>query len=114
MRPRWLAFIFFIALSACLGNPSGGESSASPSAGTTAPGPSSVPKQVGRSFCRSGSALANVYHPRRLLVLARCIDAIGVVRTVRREPDGDVHFDLALELPFRRLLNRGNFARQHG
>jgi hypothetical protein len=58
--------------------------------------------------------LANVYHPDRLKVLKPCITVSGIVKTVRSEDDGDVHFDVALDPAFSQLLTSANFSDQHG
>ena len=60
-------------------------------------------------YCRSGDPLAGVYHPGRLHVRSRCAVATGVVDRVKFEDfDGDVHIDLRLQDPYRRLLSSGN------
>jgi hypothetical protein len=66
------------------------------------------------SACRAGDPLANVYHPYRLQVVARCSTVSGVVRTVRKEDDGDVHFDLELDQAYVGMLTPGNYTYQHG
>lgn len=66
------------------------------------------------SSCRAGDPLRNVYHPYRLQVVARCSTVSGTVRTVRREDDGDVHFDLQLDPAYSRMLTAGNTDYQHG
>jgi len=46
-------------------------------------------------YCRGGSPLAGVYHPKRLRVRKRCVVVSGVVSRVQfEEYDGDVHIDL--------------------
>ena len=60
------------------------------------------------------SALKGVYHPIRLHVLVACQRAIGTVRSVRHEDDGDLHIDVGLLPPFKRLLNDKNYSLQHG
>jgi hypothetical protein len=57
--------------------------------------------------------LSGVYHPSRLRVLDPCRHATGRVASVRHEPDGDLHIDVALDRQYRRLLAPGNSA-QHG
>jgi hypothetical protein len=74
---------------------------------------SSVTPVLG-SGCRRGSPLANVYHPDRLLVIASCKTVSGVIEGIRREPDGDVHFDLKLDPAYAKLINSGNVSGQHG
>jgi hypothetical protein len=66
-----------------------------------------------KTGCRA-SPLANVYHPDRLVVISPCKTVSGVVKSIRREPDGDVHFDLSLDAPYATLVNRGNVLHQHG
>ncbi|MDQ2983536.1 MAG: hypothetical protein M3R70_06385 [Actinomycetota bacterium] len=59
--------------------------------------------------CRSGSALAGVYHPQRLRVKNRCVVAVGTVERVKfEEYDGDVHLELRVDPTQRDLLGRGN------
>jgi len=59
--------------------------------------------------CRSGSALAGVYHPQRLKVKNRCRVAVGTVEEVKPEVyDGDVHIELKLDRGQEGLLSSGN------
>ena len=59
--------------------------------------------------CRSGPALAGVYHPQRLKVKSRCGVAVGTVEEVKfEEYDGDVHIQLRLEPGEQALLANGN------
>jgi hypothetical protein len=59
--------------------------------------------------CRSGSALAGVYHPQRLKVKSRCRVAVGTVEEVKPELyDGDVHIRLRLDPGQDGLLATGN------
>jgi len=59
--------------------------------------------------CRSGSALAGVYHPQRLKVKNRCRVAVGTVEEVKPEVyDGDVHIRLRLDPGQDGLLSSGN------
>jgi hypothetical protein len=69
---------------------------------------------TGATACRTGSPLANVYHPNRLTVVSACMTVSGTVESVRSERDGDTHFDLALDAQFSSLLKPGNFSDQHG
>lgn len=64
--------------------------------------------------CRSGPPLANVYHPNRLTVVRPCTTLSGTVESVRSEPDGDTHFDLALDGAYSGLLTAANRSAQHG
>jgi hypothetical protein len=59
--------------------------------------------------CRSGPALAGVYHPQRLKVKSRCRIAVGTVEAIKFEDyDGDVHIELRLDRGQEALLSRGN------
>jgi len=59
--------------------------------------------------CRSGSALAGVYHPQRLKVKSRCRVTVGTVEEVKPEVyDGDVHIRLRLDPGQDGLLSSGN------
>lgn len=64
--------------------------------------------------CPAGDPLAGVYHPERLRVLNRCQHATGTVDTVRHEPDGDLHIDVALDPADKHLLDSVNGSEQHG
>jgi hypothetical protein len=68
----------------------------------------------GPSACRSGNPLANVYHPDRLGVVDGCATVSGTVMSITPEEDGDIHFDLALDPPYARLLTAANLTYQHG
>ena len=49
-------------------------------------------------YCRAGDPLAGVYHPSRLQVRRRCVQATGTVTRTKFEPyDGDVHVTLATD-----------------
>jgi hypothetical protein len=58
--------------------------------------------------------LVGVWGPDRLTVLNGCQSVAGTVEGLSAEQDGDVHFDIAVARPYRRLLSAGNFALQHG
>jgi hypothetical protein len=59
--------------------------------------------------CRSGPALAGVYHPERLKVKSRCRVAVGTVEEVKPELyDGDVHIRLRLDPGQDGLVSSGN------
>lgn len=59
-------------------------------------------------------ALKGVYRPSRLRVLDFCRHATGRVASVRHEPDGDLHIDVALDPEYRDLLAPANRTQQHG
>jgi hypothetical protein len=75
---------------------------------------SAVPGRRVSSACRSGDPLANVYHSYRLIVVSRCKTVTGVVKIIRNEDDGDVHFDLKLDAKYANLINDRNRTDQHG
>jgi len=58
--------------------------------------------------------LTNVYHPDRLKIITPCTTVSGTVAVVRSEADGDVHFNLALDAPYAKLINDGNLSGQDG
>jgi len=79
--------------------------------------PSRTPKapEVGpKSACRAGDPLENVYSPSRLTVIDRCKTVTGVVKFIRGEEDGDIHFDLKLDSKFAGLINAHNRSAQFG
>lgn len=69
----------------------------------------------GGAVCPPASrALEGVYHPARLRVIDHCRAVGGRVALVHQEEDGDLHFDVALDPPYRRMLMPANYSRQHG
>ena|SRR5579859_8001303 len=141
MRLPWRGAILavwaagLVAVAGC-GSTSGQTTAATtPAATPTAPGASAttaVPARRRRHRARRGSAarasvggttgfcpspatvLDGVYHPDRLVVLDGCQRVTGTVEEVRAEQDGDVHYDVEVDRPYRRLLDAGNQADQHG
>jgi hypothetical protein len=59
-------------------------------------------------------ALEGVYHPARLRVIDDCRAVAGRVALIYHEEDGDLHFDVALDAPYRNILMPANYSRQHG
>ena len=60
-------------------------------------------------YCRTGEALAGVYHPARFILRSNCRVATGIVERVKFEEfDGDVHVDLRLDPGYEGLLSSGN------
>lgn len=95
----------------------GGQANVNAPGATTADGSVVAPGSAsgaGSPGCRSGDPLANVYHPTRLKVVRSCVTVSGAVESVRSESDGDVHFDLALDVAYSHLLTSANDADQHG
>lgn len=64
--------------------------------------------------CRGRDPLANVYHPYRLRVENPCLTVTGTVAYIRREDDGDVHFDLSMPASEAQLLDRANYSQEDG
>jgi arylamine N-acetyltransferase len=57
---------------------------------------------------------AHVYHPQRLQGNHTCMAAVGTVREVKSEDDGDYHIQLELDAGQSWMLAPGNYQRQHG
>jgi hypothetical protein len=60
------------------------------------------------------NVLVGAWDPHRLTVLNGCQPVAGTVEAMSAEQDGDVHFDIAVDPSYRRLLSTGNFEAQHG
>ena len=71
------------------------------------PVPVSPTKASTSASCRTDPR-ANVYHPARLLVVNPCITVSGTVAKVVSESDSDVHIGLAVDPPFKRIVNLSN------
>lgn len=69
-----------------------------------------------KSNCRQGNVLDGVIRQARFTVLSTCEKIIGIVHdmTGTKQSDGDYQFDLALQEPFNRLLNQGNYDKVNG
>jgi hypothetical protein len=67
------------------------------------------------AYCPSRTKVLNgVYHSSRLTVKRICQRAVGTVRVVRHEEDGDLHIDVEPTPAFQDLLNGANQSKQHG
>ncbi len=66
------------------------------------------------SVCLGRDPHEHVYHPARLVLIAPCVTATGVVAHLKLEPDGDSHIQLALDPGQERLLNDANRTGQKG
>jgi hypothetical protein len=67
------------------------------------------------SVCPSPSrVLAGVYHSDRLRVISPCRHVTGTVISTRSEEDGDLHFDVRLDSPYRGMLVANNYSEQDG
>jgi hypothetical protein len=56
----------------------------------------------------------HIYHPSRLQVNDPCITVTGVIKSIKQEPDGDLHVRVQLDPEFTNLLNDRNVAGQFG
>ena len=55
-----------------------------------------------------------MYHPYRLRLVNACMTVSGTIAAIRSEADGDYHVLLALDPPYRSLLQPANFTGEHG
>lgn len=60
--------------------------------------------------CRQGNIFDGVTRQARFTVLSTCEEVVGIVHNMKgtKEPDGDYQFSLALESPYKKLLNYVN------
>jgi hypothetical protein len=90
----------------------GGRSSPSETTTTRSPAPRAHTSSAACPPARR--ALDGVYHPERLRILDPCRAVSGRVTVLRKEEDGDLHFDLELDRRYRAMLAPANLTRQHG
>jgi hypothetical protein len=66
--------------------------------------------------CRQGNVLDGVNRQARFTVLSTCEEAIGTVHdmTGTKQGDGDYQFDLAVQEPYKKLLNQENTNQVNG
>lgn len=102
------------AAAAPSGAPAGPEEDTGPPVPVDLSGVRPVPVAPGAAAACRADPSANVYHRQRLQVLSPCSTVSGQVSSVRREPDGDVHVDLAVDSAFRSMLVAGNTSHRHG
>ena len=69
-----------------------------------------------KANCRQGNIFDGVTRQARFTVLSTCERVVGIVHDMKgtKENDGDYQFNLALEQPYRRLLNQVNDKRVNG
>jgi hypothetical protein len=69
-----------------------------------------------RYNCRQGNILDGVNRQARFTVLSSCQKVVGVVHDMKgtKEDDDDYQFNLALEQPYRMLLNQENYKQVKG
>jgi hypothetical protein len=60
--------------------------------------------------CRQGNIFDGVTRQAKFTVLSTCEKVVGIVHDMKgtKEPDGDYQFNLALEQPYKKLLNYVN------
>ena len=66
--------------------------------------------------CRQGNVLDGVDRQARFTVLSTCQKVVGIVHDMKgtKEDDGDYQFNLALEQPYKKLLNQVNIKQVNG
>ncbi len=69
-----------------------------------------------RYNCRQGNILDGVSRQARFTILSSCQKVVAVVHDMKgtKEDDGDYQFNLALEQPYRKLLNQENYKQVKG
>jgi len=65
-------------------------------------------QSTGSTGCRKGPALAGVWSPDRLQLLAPCKHVSGMVEVTQGEPDGDHHVWLLVDAGYEYLLDDEN------
>ena len=64
--------------------------------------------------CAGRDPHTGIYHPKRLVVINPCETVTGTVDNVKSEGDGDYHIRLALDAPYKMLINDANIQNQQG
>lgn len=69
-----------------------------------------------KADCRQGNIFDGVTRQARFTALSTCERVVGIVHDMKgtKENDGDYQFNLALEQPYRKLLNEVNNNRVNG
>ena len=69
-----------------------------------------------RVHCRDGNVLKGVDRQARFTVLSPCEHVVGIVHnmTGKKQEDGDYKFNLAVQKPYRKLLNEINIKQMQG
>ncbi|HXB31788.1 MAG TPA: hypothetical protein VNV35_00135 [Puia sp.] len=67
----------------------------------------------GQAAC-DNSLWQHVYNPSRFTVWKRCTTVTGVIKAMKKEPDGDFHIQLLLDPGQPRFLNQRNIDAQNG
>lgn len=60
------------------------------------------------------SLWSHVYHPQRLKILDQCKTVSGVIKSIKKEADGDFHIQLKLDSQYSSLINTANKKYQGG
>jgi len=68
------------------------------------------------SHCRQGNVLAGVDRQARFTVLSSCEHVVGIVHNITgiKMEDGDYQFNLAVQKPYKKLLNEVNINHLQG
>jgi hypothetical protein len=74
---------------------------------------SDTEKNISDIRCDS-SLWEHVYHAKRLIVYEQCKTVSGIIKLVRKEPDGDYHIRLKPDSEYENLLNEKNYEHQKG
>jgi hypothetical protein len=69
-----------------------------------------------RVHCRQGNVLEGVDRQARFSALSPCEHVVGIVHnmTGKKQEDGDYQFNLAVQKPYRKLLNEVNIKQVQG
>jgi hypothetical protein len=81
---------------------------------TPSPRPHPKPRRTRPPVSCPTDPLRGVYHPSRLHVLGTCRWYVGTVERINHEQDGDYHVDIQPAKGYKRFLNYGNYAYEHG
>jgi hypothetical protein len=69
-----------------------------------------------KAHCRQGNVLEGVNRQARFTVLSTCEQAVGIVYNMTgiKKEDGDYQFNLAVQKPYKKLLNEENIKQVQG
>lgn len=116
MNARGVALLLAMALtSGCAGpSPSGSVGVPASTSGATQPSSPAAAIPAATILCAGHDRTEHVYHPDRLRLLDPCKTVTGVVATLRREADGDIHIGLRLDSGQESLVDATNVSGQGG
>jgi hypothetical protein len=101
------AVVLVLWLGATLARPDGNKTGAGQAAAGASEEISTAAKAAAASGC-DAELWNHVYHKGRLRVIQSCIAVTGTIRRFRKEADGDLHIQLAVDPQFAKLLNGRN------